>query len=166
MQTLRFLSIILINYIVVNGTVGYSSKLMNNTMLKTMAGNNVTITINNGTVFVNSAKVVTPNVLVANGVVHVIDNVLNPNMTTAMPSPSATSGAPAFSGASSVSSVGLSSGVPTPTSTIGGGAVATGTAAGNPPASSSSSKAAAAPMKTGAVGAAALFGAAGMLMNI
>lgn len=133
-------------------------------MLKTMCGANVTITMNNGTIFVNSAKVVTPDILVANGVVHVIDNVLNPNMTMAMPSPSATTGSAAFSGASSASSVGLSSGVPTPTSTIGGVAVATGTATGTPM-SSSSSKAAAAPMKTGAVGAAALFGAAGLLIN-
>ncbi len=137
-------------------------------MLKSMAGMNLTITMNNGTIFVNSAKVVTPDVLVANGVIHVIDNVLNPNMTMAMPSASATSGSAAFSGASSASSVGLSSGVSTPTSTIGGGAVATGTAAGKPASTmaSSSSKAAAAPMKTGAVGVAALFGAAGVFMNV
>jgi len=137
-------------------------------MLKSMAGMNLTITMNNGTIFVNSAKVVTPDVLVANGVIHVIDNVLNPNMTMAMPSASATSGSAAFSGASSASSVGLSSGVPTPTSTIGGGAVATGTAAGKPASTmaSSSSKAVAAPMKTGAVGVAALFGAAGVFMNV
>lgn len=137
-------------------------------MLKSMGGMNLTITINNGSVFVNSAKVVTPDVLVSNGVVHVIDNVLNPNMTMAMPSASATSGSAAYPGASSASSVGLSSGVATPTSTIGGGAVASGTAAGKPAStmSSSSSKGAAAPMKTGAVGAAALFGAAGVFMNV
>jgi uncharacterized surface protein with fasciclin (FAS1) repeats len=56
----------------VTGTVGYSP-LLTNTTLKTVGGGNVTITVENGTVFVNSAKVVTPNVLVANGVVHVID---------------------------------------------------------------------------------------------
>lgn len=61
------------NMIVVSGTVGYSSTLMNGTSLKTMSGANLTITVENGTVFVNSAKVVTPDVLVANGVVHVID---------------------------------------------------------------------------------------------
>ena len=159
---------ILTRILVVNGTVGYSSKLMNNTMLQTMSGANLTITTNNGTVFVDSAKVVTPDVLVANGVIHVIDNVLNPNMTMAVAVPSATTGSAAYSGASSMSSVGLSSGVPTPTSTIGGGAAATGTAAGKPAStmSSSSSKAAAGPMKTGAVGAAALFGAAGVFMNV
>jgi len=46
---------------------------MNGTNLTTMNGMNLTITVDNGTVFVNSAKVVTPNILVANGVVHVID---------------------------------------------------------------------------------------------
>ena len=46
---------------------------MNGTMLTSMSGMNLNITISNGSVFVNSAKVVTPDVLVSNGVVHVID---------------------------------------------------------------------------------------------
>ena len=58
---------------VVNGTVGYSSDLTNGQKLTALNGETLTITIDNGTVFVNSAQVVTPNVLVANGVVHVID---------------------------------------------------------------------------------------------
>jgi uncharacterized surface protein with fasciclin (FAS1) repeats len=63
----------ILTYHVVNGTVGYSSDLKNGTSLMTLEGGNVTITIMNGTVFVNDAKVVVPNVLVAGGVVHVID---------------------------------------------------------------------------------------------
>jgi len=63
----------ILEYHVCNGTVDYSSMLMNNTMLKTMSGGNITITMVNGTTFVNSAKVIMPDVLVANGVVHVID---------------------------------------------------------------------------------------------
>ena len=62
-----------LEYHVVNGTVGYSSMLSNDTMLKTMNGENVTVTMVNGTVYVNSAKVIVPDVLVANGVVHIID---------------------------------------------------------------------------------------------
>ena len=58
---------------VVNGTVGYSSALQDGQTLTAMNGANLTINIDNGNVFVNSAKVITPNVLVANGVVHVID---------------------------------------------------------------------------------------------
>ena len=43
-----------------------------------MNGMNLTITVDGSDVFVNSAKVVTPNVLVANGVVHVIDKHVYP----------------------------------------------------------------------------------------
>lgn len=55
------------------GAVGYSSGLKNGTKLPTVNGAEVTITINNGNVFVNGAKVIIPDVLVSNGVVHVID---------------------------------------------------------------------------------------------
>jgi hypothetical protein len=47
--------------------------MLSNTTLQTVGGGNVAISIVNGSVFVNSAKVITPDVLVANGVVHVID---------------------------------------------------------------------------------------------
>ena len=56
-----------------NGTVGYSSDLMNGTTLTAMNGGSLKVTVENGNYFVNSAKVLTPDVLVANGVVHVID---------------------------------------------------------------------------------------------
>jgi Fasciclin domain len=145
-----------LTYHVINGTVGYSS-MLSNTSLATLNGANVTITVENGTVFVNSAKVITADVLVANGVVHVIDNVLNPANSTATPNPSMSTQMPAFSGASSASNVPFTSGVPTPT-----GAAATSSAR----ASSSRSSGAATPMKTGAVGAAALFGGAALAYNL
>lgn len=63
----------ILEYHVVNGTVDYSTMLKNDTQLTTMNGRKVHITINNGSVFVNSAKVINPDVLVANGVIHVID---------------------------------------------------------------------------------------------
>ena len=62
----------ILEYHVVNGTVGYSPNL-SNTTLTTLGGQNVTITIINGTVYANSARVITPDVLIAGGVVHVID---------------------------------------------------------------------------------------------
>jgi uncharacterized surface protein with fasciclin (FAS1) repeats len=63
----------ILTFHVVVGTVGYST-LLTNTTLKTVNGGSVcTITVEDGSVFVNSAKVIIPNVLVANGVVHVID---------------------------------------------------------------------------------------------
>jgi uncharacterized surface protein with fasciclin (FAS1) repeats len=88
-----------LSYHLVTGTVGYSSTLENGTMLEASNGGNLQITIDeNGTHYVNAARVVTPNVLVANGVVHLIDkyictlllvddrdshmfSVLNPNST-------------------------------------------------------------------------------------
>ncbi len=65
------------NSLVVNGTVAYSSTLKNETVMA-MNGVNLTITVEGSDVFVNSAKVITPNVLVANGVVHVIDKYVSP----------------------------------------------------------------------------------------
>ena len=62
----------ILGYHVVNGTVAYSSTLKNQT-IKSSTGQDLKITIENGNVFVNSAKVVNPDILVANGVVHVID---------------------------------------------------------------------------------------------
>ena len=154
----------ILEYHVVNGTVGYSTDLMNGTMLTTMNGINVTITMSEeGDVFVNSAKVITPNVLVANGVVHVIDGVLNPGNRTATPNQSASTQDPAFSGASSATDTPFTSGVPMATTTVNtdGAAGATGGSG----AASTSSEGAAMPMKTGAIGAAALFGGAAALMN-
>lgn len=134
----------------VPGVVGYSS-LLSNTTLTTLQGNNVTISIIDGSVYVNSAKVVVPDVLVANGVVHVIDNVLNPTNATATADPSLSTQPPAFGGASSVStSVAFPTGSATPT------AESSTVAEAN----------AAMPMKTGAVGAAALFGGAALVYNM
>jgi len=142
----------LLTYHAVNGSLPlYSSDLANGTSLQTINGANVTIHLGrNGTVFVNGARVIKPNVLVAGGVVHVIDQVLNPSATEG-PAATATAGTGAFTGASSATDEPFTSGVATVTSSIGGGPAT---------ATSSSSKAAAAgPMMTGAVGAAALFGA-------
>jgi uncharacterized surface protein with fasciclin (FAS1) repeats len=94
----------ILQYHVIQGVVGYSTGLQNGTSLMTVQGNNVTITVDDADVFVNSAKVIVADVLVANGVVHVIDNVLNPNNATATANPDAQeSGSPAFGGASSAS---------------------------------------------------------------
>ncbi|KAK6073960.1 fasciclin domain-containing protein [Seiridium cupressi] len=146
-----------LGYHVIENNVAYSSGLQNST-LTTMNGKDVTISVINGTVFVNSAKVTVPDLLVSNGVVHVIDQVLNPGNTTATPDPTASSATPAYTSASSgTAGVPFTSGVATPTTTFpaatSGGSAATSTS--NP----------GAPMKTAAVGAAALFGGAAMLAN-
>jgi len=61
-------------HVIVSEDPLYSTSLMNGSSVMTVNGGNVTITITSaGDVFVNDAKVVAPNVLIAGGVVHVID---------------------------------------------------------------------------------------------
>jgi uncharacterized surface protein with fasciclin (FAS1) repeats len=62
----------ILQYHVIAGKVDYST-MLGNMSVQTAAGTNVTISQVNGTFYVNSAKVVIPDVLVSNGVVHVID---------------------------------------------------------------------------------------------
>lgn len=150
----------LLNYHVVPGVVGYSD-LLGNTTLRTASGQEVTIRNFNGTLFVNSAKVIIQDVFVSNGVVHVIDNVLNPANATVVPNPTA-SNPPVFSGATTgTAGVPFTSGIPAPTSTA---PVGTGANPGGVASTSTSTQMAPA-MRTGAVGAAALFGGAAMFMN-
>jgi len=60
-------------YHVIPKYVGYSDNLMNNTVLTTYQGMNLTVYTNGGDTYVNGAKVIATNLFVANGVVHVID---------------------------------------------------------------------------------------------
>ncbi|KAK5698705.1 hypothetical protein LTR97_006353 [Elasticomyces elasticus] len=80
----------ILKYHVVQGTVGYST-LLSNSSLATLDDEEVKITIDDdGAVFVNSARVINADILVANGVIHVIDEVLNPANPYATPSENAT----------------------------------------------------------------------------
>ena len=78
-----------LEYHVVNGTnfVGYSSNLPNNTVLKSRQGKELTITFASNSLFVNSARVLQEDLLISNGVMHVIDNVLDYNATDVKPVP-------------------------------------------------------------------------------
>ena len=166
----------ILSYHVISGTVAYSSTL-GNMSVPTLAGGKVKITVEDGAVFVNSARVINPDILVAGGVMHVIDSVLNPNDTNVKPSPAAKSPAVAYSGASSLAKVPLTSGVPTPMSTNaalagtttnvaqGYATAAAGSAAGGSGGKSSSSSSAAAAVPTGMIEAAALFGGAALVAN-
>ncbi|KAL8916614.1 MAG: hypothetical protein Q9172_006229 [Xanthocarpia lactea] len=161
----------ILQYHVVNGTVAYSSTLTNGTTVPAMAGGDLTITIVEGDVFVNSAKVIIPDVLVAGGVVHVIDNVLNPNNTDDAPQPTAEVQSAAFEGASSVASLGsLTSGVPTPTNAADFGAAPTPADSQESPAGGegpeeTGAPSGASPRVEGAMAAAALFAGAGVWLN-
>ncbi|KAJ4350160.1 uncharacterized protein N0V89_008781 [Didymosphaeria variabile] len=139
--------------------VYYSTSLENGTTLQTEDDDReLTITTNeNGTVFVNAAEVVVPNVLIANGVLHIIDNVLNPD-NTAVPSESATAGAPGFTG-SAVSEQPFTSGQPTPTTQVNPTSEGAGPAQSTAAGSGSETSGAAMPLMTSGVQYAALFGA-------
>jgi len=58
----------LLTYHVVNGTVGYSSGLSNNQTLTALNGGKLTVYTRGSNVFVNGAKVIVPDVLIAGGV--------------------------------------------------------------------------------------------------
>lgn len=76
----------ILTYHVVAGTVGYSTELMDGS-IPTVNGASVTIDVSDSGVKVNEANVAVADVLVANGVVHVIDSVLMPkadNATSSM----------------------------------------------------------------------------------
>lgn len=68
-----------LTYHVVNGTSPFYSTKLSNTTVKTLNGAELTIRIMNGSVFVNNAKVTIPDVLIAGGVVHVIDQYVLPS---------------------------------------------------------------------------------------
>ncbi|POS70267.1 hypothetical protein DHEL01_v211338 [Diaporthe helianthi] len=114
----------ILTYHVVQGTVGYSSGLTSGAQLETLNGAQVTITIDDGGVFVNSAEVQIADVLVSNGVVHVIDNVLNPDNSTAGPDVT-TPGGP---GANATSTGPVEAGVPMQTAAVGAAALFGGAA--------------------------------------
>ncbi|KAH7198433.1 FAS1 domain-containing protein [Fusarium flagelliforme] len=142
----------ILKYHVVNNTLGYSSTLENGT-LTTSDGEDLNIAIYNGTVYVNEAKVIVPDVLISNGVLHVIDGVLNPDKPSATANPTASTQEAAFSGASSVSDIPFTSGIPA------------GTEAGATGLSPETSTEGAA-QATAAIALGALFGGAALVMNV
>jgi uncharacterized surface protein with fasciclin (FAS1) repeats len=69
----------LIEYAVIPGRIIYSPFLTNGSSFATAAGVNVTITVLDGSTYVNNARITQPDVLVYNGVLHVIDKVIIPS---------------------------------------------------------------------------------------
>lgn len=68
-----------LTYHVVPGKV-MSTDFKNEMMVKTAQGDNLTITLANGSVLVENAKIVQADIVCANGVIHVIDIVLMPKV--------------------------------------------------------------------------------------
>merc|ERR1712166_3232 len=66
-----------LEYHVVSGAAVFSNYLTDGETIKTVEGQNVTVSIYNGRVFINNALVTTADVAASNGVIHIIATVLN-----------------------------------------------------------------------------------------
>lgn len=87
-----------LQYHVVPGTIAYYNTLLNGTTLTTLQGQGLTVFVNEEEeMFINGAGVSSVDIPVANGVVVIIDNVLNPRATVQPPANDAEEGVPAFS---------------------------------------------------------------------
>jgi len=86
-----------LKYHIVPGTLGYYSTLENGTTLTTLQGQDLKVFVNEAEeMFINGAGVSSVDVTVANGVVVIIDNVLNPKAGVQPPASDAEDGVPAF----------------------------------------------------------------------
>ncbi|KAL7930466.1 FAS1 domain-containing protein [Trichoderma chlorosporum] len=90
-------------YHIVPNQVLVSSSLNNGTSLTTLAKNpsgtapeSIVIRQSGNNKYVNSAQIVQPDILLANGIMHLISDVLNPDAVAAAPNPTAVSQAPVF----------------------------------------------------------------------
>ncbi|KAG0651694.1 Fasciclin arabinogalactan [Hyphodiscus hymeniophilus] len=155
----------------------YSTGLTNGTKFLTQQGENITILHSGNNVYVNSAQLIQADILIANGVLHVIDNVLNPQGPGAQPNPQLATQVPAFASASSIDFLPYTSAIPctvscpvsstsgsssiTRTSSVGAQSTGASTGTSTTSHSSSSSKGLAAAMarETG-------FGAAGLMVAL
>lgn len=61
------------DYHLVPNVVDYSTLLANGTLLTTLANEILKITVGDGRLFVDSAEIVVPNVLIQEGILHIID---------------------------------------------------------------------------------------------
>ncbi|PGH03994.1 hypothetical protein AJ79_07227 [Helicocarpus griseus UAMH5409] len=94
----------------------YSANMTNKTLM-TLDGKEVHLSLIDGTAYVNSARVLSTDLLVNNGVLHILENVLNPQNTTGEPEPRADPQPTAFASATSAINP-IVIGVPPPSSAI------------------------------------------------
>lgn len=66
-----------LEYHVVKGALT-AAQIEKKTSLKTLEGASVTVNVKSESVYINQAKVITPNLKASNGIVHVINSVLTP----------------------------------------------------------------------------------------
>lgn len=98
-------------YTIVPG-VFYSTELIGGSQLLALNGVNITVTHSGNNIYANSAQLVTLDILLANGVMHVMDNVLNPQETKDQPNPKVGTQTPVFASASAVTSAPFTNSLP------------------------------------------------------
>jgi transforming growth factor-beta-induced protein len=59
----------------------YSPYITSGMVIKSLAGMNVTVAKVDGAIYFNDAKVISPNVMTNNGLIHVLDRIMSPNGT-------------------------------------------------------------------------------------
>ncbi len=101
----------MLSYHLVPGAVLPSPLLSNNSNLSTSALVPLHITRAGNNLYADSAQVIQPDVLIANGVLHIIDEVLSPSAPAALPNPALASQAPVLPATGATST---GTGAPTP----------------------------------------------------
>jgi transforming growth factor-beta-induced protein len=163
----------IMDYMVLPDEVVYSTGLTNSTKFRTQQGGDITVLHFGNNVYINSAQLLASDILIANGVLHVIDNVLDWQAPSAQPNPALPTQVPVFPSANSVADLPFTSAIPCTVScpvpsstsesvTSGAGTKATSSAGSKSSSvSTSSSKGVGAPMarETG-------FGAAGLMVAL
>ncbi|GAB7357963.1 hypothetical protein MBLNU230_g0130t1 [Neophaeotheca triangularis] len=107
----------LIQYHVVVGDVAYSLNISDGSSFETLSGDDLDFTVDesDGAVYVNNARIITPNILLENGVAHLIDQVLNPSDEYEYDLGDDGEGVPAFEDVENAEVPALTSGLPSPT---------------------------------------------------
>ncbi|KAK5991125.1 Fasciclin-like arabinogalactan protein [Cladobotryum mycophilum] len=90
----------IMGYHIVPGKVLVSSALTNGSRFPTLASNttqeSITVRQSGNNKYINSAQIVQPDILLANGILHIISDVLNPDANLAIPNPTAVTQPPVF----------------------------------------------------------------------
>ncbi|KAF4629131.1 hypothetical protein G7Y89_g9023 [Cudoniella acicularis] len=110
-MTVQELSSIMDYHFIPSGEI-FSPNFSNGTTFTTQNGAKITVRTSGNNVYINSAQLLTADILLANGVLHVIDNVLNPAESSVAPDPQVANQAPEFPSASAVENLPFTSALP------------------------------------------------------
>lgn len=83
-------------YHVVPNEVIVSSALTNGSLLTTVAGDQILVRQAGNNKYIDSAQIMQPDILIANGILHIISNVLNPDAAAVEPNPDLGTQPPVF----------------------------------------------------------------------